>query len=122
MPRGRVHLATLSLLLGLVALGVGIFILRLTHAAGAIRELRWPPHPVLDIVGPFPGGTLNHISFLLLLACAVPAVLAIALGRRAHREVLQSGKRLRGDGLAFLGRSLGALSLLGLALILLVAR
>jgi serine/threonine protein kinase len=121
-PRGRTHVATLSLLLGLVAALMALFIMNATHSAGAIRGLRWPVHPILAFSGAFPHGTLNHISLVLLLACAVPAVLAIIAGRAARRRVLLSGKRLRGGVLAFLGRSLGMLSLLALALILLVAR
>jgi serine/threonine protein kinase len=121
-PPGRVHLATVSLLLGMVAAAVVLFILASTHSAEAIRALHWPPHPILALSGDFPHGTFNHISFTLLLAGAIPAFLAVTLGRRARRTVLQSGKRLRGAGLAFLGRLLGVLSLIGLALILLVAR
>lgn len=120
--RGRTHLATLSLLLGVVAALMALFIMNATHSAGAIRGLRWPVHPIIALSGAFPGGTLNHISFTLLLACAVPAVLAILVGRSARRRVLLSGKRLRGGALAFFGRFLGILSLLALALILLVAR
>ena len=119
---GRTHLATLSLLLGVVAALMALFIMNATHSAGAIRGLRWPVHPIIALSGAFPQGTLNHISFLLLLACAIPALLAIFVGRSARRRVLLSGKRLRGGALAFFGRSLGALSLLALALILLVAR
>jgi serine/threonine protein kinase len=121
MQRGRTHLATASLLLGLVALTVGLFILNKTHSAAAIRGLRWPLHPILAISGAFPQGTLNHISILLLLACFIPAVLAISLGRRARYRVLVSGKRLRGGTLAFFGRLLGYVSLVGLLLILLAA-
>jgi serine/threonine protein kinase len=121
-PPGRVHLATVSLLLGLVAAAVVFFILTSTHSTEAIRALHWPPHPILAFSGDFPRGTFNHISFTLLLAGAIPAFLAVTLGRSARRRVLQSGKRLRGAGLAFLGRFLGVLSLIGLALILLVAR
>jgi serine/threonine protein kinase len=122
LPPGRVHTATFSLLLGLVAAVTVLIILNITHSAEAIRGLHWPPHPILALSGSFPQGTLNHISFVLLLVCVGAAVLAIILGRRARRTVLESGKRLRGGGLAFLGRTLGILSLVGLALILLVAR
>ena len=122
IPRGRVHLATVSLVLGLVAAAVVLFLLGSTHSAEAIRVLHWPPHPILALSGAFPQGTLNHISFTLWLAGAIPAFLAVTLGRSARRRVLQSGKRLRGAGLAFFGRFLGVLSLVALALILLVAR
>jgi serine/threonine-protein kinase len=119
---GRTHLATVSLALGVVALLVGLFIMSSTHAAEALRGLRWPLHPILALNGAFPQGTLNHISLVLLLACAIPAVLAIAFGRRARRQVLLSGKRLRGGMLAFWGRLCGYLSLLALILTLLVVR
>ena len=120
-PPGRVHTATISLLLGLVGAGVAFFLLTSTHSFQALRDLRWPPHPVLNIIGAFPQGTLNGIHFTPLLACSISALLAVFLGRSARRTVLQSGKRLRGGGLAFLGRTLGILSLVALFLILLVA-
>ncbi len=119
---GRTHLATLSLALGVVAALVCLFILNMTHAAAAIRALRWPLHPVLAIRGAFPHGTINDVPMLLLLVCFVSAVLAISTGRRARRRVLMSGKRLRGGTLAFFGRLLGYLSLLGLLLLLAAAR
>jgi serine/threonine protein kinase len=121
-PPGRTHAATLSVLFGAVAAGFALFILNLTHSLAAIRALRWPPHPIVAIAGSFPHGTLNHIAFPLLLVCFISAILAIFFGRRAKRTVLQSGKRLRGGGLAFLGRAMGWLSLLLLLLILIVAR
>ncbi len=121
-PPGRVHAATLSVLFGVVAAFFALFILNQTNSPRAIRALHWPPHPVMHIVGAFPQGTLNSIHFTLLLACFISAALAIYLGRRARRTVLQSGKRLRGGGLAFLGRTMGWLSLLLLFLILLVTR
>ncbi len=120
--RGRAHAATVSLVLGVVAAAVALFLVRSTHSAAAILGLRWLVFPTISISGAFPQGTLNHISFTLLLACFIPAVLAIGVGRRARRTILISGKRLQGAGLAFLGRLLGWLSLLTLVLILLVTR
>ncbi len=118
---GRTHLATASLVLGLLAALVWLFIVNTAHLAAAIRGLRWPFHPAIAISGAFPHGTINHISMLLLFACCVPALLAIVAGRQARRQVLLSGNRIRGGILAFFGRMLGYLSLLGLVLILLAA-
>ncbi len=105
-----------------MAAAVVLLILRITRSAEAIRGLRWPVQPIITLSGTFPQGTLNHISFTLLLACFIPAVLAIFVGRSARRTILMSGRRLRGGALAFFGRFLGSISLVTLALILLVAR
>jgi len=120
VPRGRTHLATVSLLLGLVAVLVAASLLRDTHTLEALRVFHWPPHPVFSIRGAFPHTLFDGISVIVLLACAVPAFLAVSFGRTARRRVLISGKRLRGGALAFFGRWCGYLALLALAVILLV--
>ncbi len=120
VPRGRTHLATLSLLLGLAAVLVAAFLWRATQTSQALRVFHWPPHLVFMLSGTFPRITLDGISLILWLACALSSLLAVAVGRAARRRVWISGKRLRGSTLAFFGRWCGYLALLALALILLV--